>query len=377
LGSRRHRIVILDASVGVTGALVSARETARVLRHDTDVVLVLPNSANISDEHLCDFSAIYYIPIRPLRRSVKAMLLYPPYLLVAAFRLRLLLLRLDAEVLLVNDFYLVQGALSRIMGYRGRILTWVRIDPSAFGRIAQVWLWASSFASDRLVAVSRHIQTLLPQQLASLVIYDPVSAEFIAEPLSTSGVGHTFVYLGNYISGKGQDVAIEALAEVVRHFPEARVEFYGGDLGLEKNRSYRRSLAKRVVELGLQASVTFYDFSSSPRTVLCGKFAALNLSRSESFSRTVLEASACGLPVIATRCGGPQEIVKDGETGFLIPVDDSAACAVAIIALCATPGLAERMGAAGRKHVVEMFWPDSFRKNLGDLLKRPLSPAAH
>lgn len=378
MSSPRGKVVIVDGSVAVTGAFVSAREMARVLRDDVDVALVLPSGACIADEHLRDFAAVYRLPIRPLRRRVRDVLLYLPWLLVAAIRLRLLLWRVRADALFLNDFYLVQGALVRLMGYRGSILTWVRIDPATFGRIAHVWLWTARVASDRVVAVSRYIQTLLPRSLTSAVVYDPVTSEFLAEPPSTSGAGHTFVYLGNYIPGKGQDVAIEALAEVVRRCPEARIEFHGGNMGLEKNRDYRRRLERRAVELGLQASVSFHDFSSSPRAVLVGKFAALNLSRSESFSRTVLEASACGLPVIATRCGGPEEIVEHGETGLLIQVDDSATCAAAMISLCTTPGLAERMGAAGRKRVMEMFSPESFRSRMLALLQHhtDVHPAA-
>jgi glycosyltransferase involved in cell wall biosynthesis len=369
VSSPRGRVVIVDGSVAVTGAFVSAREMARVLREDMDVALVLPNGACIDDEHLRDFAAVYWLPIRPLRRRVRDVLLYLPCLVVAAIRLRLLLWRVGADSMFLNDFYLMQGALVRLIGYRGRILTWVRINPAAFGRIAHVWLWAARLTSDRVISVSRYIQKLLPPQVTSAVVYDSVSSEFLVEPPSTSGVGYTFVYIGNYIPGKGQDVAIEALAEVVRSCPEARIEFHGGDMGLEKNRDYRRRLERRADELGLQASVSFHDFSSSPRTVLVGKFAALNLSRSESFSRTVLEAGACKLPVIATRCGGPEEIVEHGETGFLIQVDDSADCAAAMIALCTTPGLAESMGAAGRKRDMITFSPQSFRTRMLALLQ--------
>ncbi len=366
---RREKIIILDGSVAVTGALVSAREMARVLRNDMDVALVLPNSAVIEEDSLQDFATVYRLPIRSLRRTVRDVLLYLPYLLVASVRLRFLLWRVGADALFLNDFYLIHGALVRLMGYRGTIISWVRIDPAAFGRIAHVWLWAVGRVSDQVVAVSHHIQRLLYQILSSTVIYDPVTSEFLPEPTPTECDGHAFAYLGNYIAGKGQDVAIEALAEVVRICPDARLEFHGSDMGLEKNRAYRRSLEQRTVELGLEKSVSFGDFIAAPRSALIGKFCALNLSRSESFSRTVLEASACGLPVIATRCGGPEEIIDDGKTGFLIPVGDSKSCAEAMITLCTTPGLSKCMGAAGRKLVMEKFCPETFRSHLKALLK--------
>ena len=341
-----------------------------MLRNDVEVSIVLSTEACIDDENLRDFSTVYRLPIRPLRRNIKDVLLYLPFLLVAAIKLRFLLWRAGADALLLNDFYLMHGALVKLLGYRGAIITWVRIDPAVFGRIGHFWLWATKLASDQVVAVSQYIHSLLPQTLNRTVVYDAVTLEFLSKPPATSGEGRTFIYLGNYIPGKGQDLAIEALAEVVRIFPDARIEFHGGDMGLEKNRAYRRSLEQRTIELGLQASVSFFDFSEAPKSILVGKFAALNLSRSESFSRTVLEASACGLPVVATRCGGPEEIIVDGITGFLVPVGDVASCASAMISLCMTPELAARMGVAGRKRVMENFSPARFHARLKSLLSQ-------
>ena len=370
MSGRRKTITILDGSVAVTGALISAREMARVLRDDVNVELVLPANAVLDKHSLRDFTRVHRLPIRPLRRSLLAVLLYLPYLIVASIRLRVLLWRNGTDTLLVNDFYLIHGSLARLLGYRGRVITWIRIAPAAFGRIASLWLWLAGRTSNQVVAVSQFIQRLLPSGMASTVLYDPISSEFVPEPKpSSQNHDHVFVYLANYIPGKGQDVAIEALAQVVRSLPDTRIEFYGGDMGLKKNIDFRSALEMRASELGLQDSVKFYNFTSSPRSVLLGKFCALNLSLSESFSRTVLEASACALPVIATRCGGPEEIIDDGSTGFLIPVGDTASCAAAMLSLCATPLLGERLGATGRVRVMEKFSHETFRPQLRGLLK--------
>ena len=365
---KRSRVWLLDGSVAMTGAFISAREMARIFRDDIDFVLVLPRGSTIKEGEMCDFRDVHYLPIRPLKKTFSGVLLYIPYLIFSAIYLRILLLRDGASLLFVNDFYLMQGALLRLLGYGGKIVTWVRISPAAFGRISRVWLWCASRSSQSVVAVSHYIQRMLPKSIISTLIYDPVSIEFIPAPSPSGKVNPCFVFIGNYIQGKGQDVALEAMAQVLESCPDARLEFYGGDMGLEKNRTYRRMLELRSEQLGLGDAVHFGDMVSSPRAVLLGKRAALNLSKSESFPRTVLEASACGVPVIATRCGGPEEIVDDGRTGFLIPIGDFRQCAFRMLDLCESPELASQMGAAGRYRVMSAFRPEAFKAEILDML---------
>jgi L-malate glycosyltransferase len=366
--SNLKKVYLMDGSIAITGAFISAREIARSLQGRLEVVLVLPQRSIISDSDLSEFAGVRRIAIRPLRRTIQDAALYIPFLIIAALQLRYWLWRDRAEVLLLNDFYLMQGALTKLLMYRGPILTWVRIEPSSFGKVGSIWLWLAEKNSDHIVAVSRHIQACLPKYMRSELLYNLVSAEFLPEPQHEKSKEFHFVFIGNYIFGKGQDVAIEALSKVLPKCPDVKLLFYGGDMGLEKNRAYRLDLEERADHLGVTHAVCFGDFTPSPRAVLSGAFASLNLSRSESFSRTVLEACACGLPVIATRCGGPEEIVSDQHTGFLIPIGDAESCAEAMIRLCAEPELAARLGEAGRARVMKLFSTEAFKSQLLHLL---------
>lgn len=78
-------------------------------------------------------------------------------------------------------------------------------------------------------------------------------------------------------------------------------------------------------------------------------------SRTEGFSIACLEAMACGIPVVATRSGGPEAIIVDGESGMLVPAGSPAALAEAMLRLLGDPALRQRLATSGRTRVVEHF----------------------
>ena len=117
---------------------------------------------------------------------------------------------------------------------------------------------------------------------------------------------------------------------------------------------------------------TYQDLSRSlgiaDRTVLTGRLVMdqvpahhrmidvfANLSRSESFGVSVIEASATAVPVVATRVGGLPEVVIEGVTGLLVPVDDVEATAAAFVRLAHDPDLRAALGSAGRVFVLNTF----------------------
>jgi len=366
-----RRILLVDGSRGVTGALAGAANLAGALNGAADVVLVVDREASFDSEKVAMFSAVEKTSLCLPKRSLSAIMAYCPCLLLSALKLRLLLCRHRADAVIFNDFYFPQAMVLRLIGFTGPVVTWVRMDPRRYGRIGAVWLWLTRRASTHVVAVSRYISRLVDGTAATTVIYDP--APMIPPAQGTDPIDHdgppTLVFIGNYIEGKGQDIALEAFAQALQAIPEARLEFYGGDLGHDRNREFLQRLKNRSSELGISDSVVFGDFVWPPWKMLSDKRAALNLSRSESFSMTVLEASAAGLAVIATRCGGPEEIVRNGDTGFLLDIDNVSACSAAMKQLCLDRQLAQEMGRNGRQWVMEKFSKASFRRDVLDLFK--------
>src|SRR2546422_8414010 len=84
--------------------------------------------------------------------------------------------------------------------------------------------------------------------------------------------------------------------------------------------------------------------------------------------RSLAEAMACGVSVVATRVASVPEIVEDGVTGFLVPWDDPVSLAGALEALLGDPGRARAMGGAGRARVERRFDWDTIIRQWEDLL---------
>jgi glycosyltransferase involved in cell wall biosynthesis len=121
--------------------------------------------------------------------------------------------------------------------------------------------------------------------------------------------------------------------------------------------SSENELRKLAVELGVENKVSFLGAlpHSKVPDFLRNIDIFCNLSRQESFGVSVIEASACELPVIASNVGGLPEVVVNGKTGMLVPKEDVLASAEAIRKMIVEPDLARSMGKLGRGFVLENY----------------------
>ena len=150
----------------------------------------------------------------------------------------------------------------------------------------------------------------------------------------------TLLFVGNSSRRKGADV-IPAMARAL------------GD-GFEiQCTSGLRSKPGRVEEGNVTSLGRLDDASLRQAYARCD--AVLSTSRYEGFGYSVLEGMACGKPVIAFACGAVDELIVEGETGFLVPVDDIAALVQRARRLAEDPGAARAMGTAGRARAVGVF----------------------
>jgi glycosyltransferase involved in cell wall biosynthesis len=150
---------------------------------------------------------------------------------------------------------------------------------------------------------------------------------------------------------KGQDIAVAALAQLRERGVEATLEL----VGREVDREFATVVRDAAQRLGVAQSVVFVGEVGDAGPHLDRADIAIAPSRGEWTPLVLMEALARGLPVVATRVGGVQEIVSDGESGLLVAPEDSAALAAAILELLADPGAAAQMAQRGRDHVDAEF----------------------
>lgn len=359
-------VYIVDPSMATTGALVAARRMTQALEaaEVARCVLVVSSKANLPQGSNAGFSGYERIAMVPLSKNPVAMLGYLPALVMGTLKLRRMMEEDAASCLVLNDFYLLHGALLRCMLFPGRIVGMVRCDPYRFmGPLGVPLLRLLRLTSTRVVAVSQCVREWMGSVKADALLYEYADARVRDMPANKR-----FVFVGNYIRGKGQDMALRAFARVVKQVPEATLAFYGGDMGLAKNHAYYKELRLLASELNIASNVLFGQHVSDVNDVLAPALAALNFSECESFSMTVLEASAAAVPVIATNSGGPAEIILDGETGYLVHVGDEAAAAERMLELARSPEKAFAMGKAAAAHVGTKFHRATYMKQLSEIL---------
>lgn len=109
------------------------------------------------------------------------------------------------------------------------------------------------------------------------------------------------------------------------------------------------------MDLGVEGNVRMLGHRSDARMLLDAADVFVLPSRHEGMPLVRLEAMDAGLPLVATRVIGSEEVVVDGETGFLVPSRDARALAVAIGRLLEDPDLRRRFGEAGRRRFESFF----------------------
>ena len=164
--------------------------------------------------------------------------------------------------------------------------------------------------------------------------------------------------VGDFRWEKGYEYALETVRRLLDRGVPVRYEVVGvapapGAAPTPEQQRIRHTVA----DLGLQADVVLLPQATAAQlsATLAGADVLLHASLAEGIPNVVLEAMACGIPVVSTDCGSVSEALTDGVEGYIVPAREPEALAAALTRLWRDPELRRRMGAAGRRTIESRF----------------------
>lgn len=242
-----------------------------------------------------------------------------------------------------------------------------RTDPSRRS-LGALWERLRAFAyprAHRVVFQSKGVRDWFPATVRAkgVVIPNPVPPPPPPEgPRGTDS--RRILAIGRLHPVKGFDVLIEAFARAQAKVPGWRLDIHGeGDA--------RPELEAQIRAAGLEGQVRLPGLTDRPFDELRKAAVFVMSSRVEGFPNALVEAMACGLPVVSTAFGGAaRDILTDGHDGLLVPAEDPAALAEALVRLMEDAALRNRLGAAAAA-VVDRYAPARVMAQWEALLPSP------
>lgn len=171
--------------------------------------------------------------------------------------------------------------------------------------------------ANSVVANSKMMKKALSKYASNIVVIpNLVDVNFFRPEVKNNIDNFTFISVGNLLPVKGYDILLKAFAEVLKHKKNISLTIIGKGKGLN-------SLLQLARDLEIEGFVYFKGYKTSAELVkeYNDSSAYISSSRMETFGMTIIEAMSCGLPVVATKAGGPDDIVNENN-GYLAEVED-------------------------------------------------------
>ncbi|MBI3166665.1 MAG: glycosyltransferase family 4 protein [Anaerolineales bacterium] len=270
----------------------------------------------------------------------------------------------DAVITFTHDSNLLGLPLARLAGVRARIGTHLgEIRGMSKWRERMHTLLVNRGVIQTLVASSARTKNnavqvgVNPQKITTIynaiMPFDvaQVDREAARQALGLKTDDIFLVSVGRLVYEKGHEFLVDAMSLVSREDPRAIAGICGAG-------PLREQLQRQVESLGLQGRVKLLGQWDSIPELLAASDVFVLPSRWEGLPMALLEGMMAGLPVIAARVEGVDEVVRPGEHGLLVPLESPAELAQAILQLLRSPADRRRMGRAARERVLSSYTTD-------------------
>ena len=271
------------------------------------------------------------------------------------------------------------GVLRTVALTHGHEVWWAKVFPfnlllRRIGSTVDVLTYLGEFTRKAISkALSARAQSAMVKIAPGIDVehFIPTDASPLRESLGLADK-KVIVSVGRLVHRKGQDHLIEAMPQILENVPRAHLLLVGEG-------PYREHLQNLVHQLKLESSVTFIgriQYQDLPMYICVGDIFAMP-SRSrlmglevEGLGIVYLEASSCGLPVLAGDSGGAPDAVIQNETGLVVSGTDNKEIASAAVALLTNLEASQKMGTVGRQWIVDNWRWEIWSKAFEELLKK-------
>jgi glycosyltransferase involved in cell wall biosynthesis len=200
---------------------------------------------------------------------------------------------------------------------------------------------------------------------------DTVSIGHLRHEFSLNGEEQLFGIFGRIVCWKGTVEFVHAAALVILSMPNTKA-FIVGDCS-DGDSGYLKVVKELIAEYGLEEKIILTGYRTDVPALMQLMDVIVHASISpEPFGMVLIEAMAMKKPVVATRMGGPLDIMLDERTGFLVSPGNTKEMADAIERLLADKELASDMGRNGKKRVIDMFTKERYARQVEDVYARLL-----
>jgi glycosyltransferase involved in cell wall biosynthesis len=219
------------------------------------------------------------------------------------------------------------------------------------------WLGTMAWKSRPVITVSESTRRELQELGIQDAVIAPNGVDFNRFTRETKYLKKncTITCIGRIKKYKRLDVAIHAVAQLKKDFPDIELIIAGSGDDLDR-------LKAIAVETGIAGDVTFSGFVSEEEKVCLYSEATVvvNTSLKEGWGLTVIEANACGTVVVATDVPGLRDSIRNGKTGFLVPLGDEEALKEKLSLVLKDESLRGRMEKAALAWAREHTWDRTF-----------------
>ena len=365
--SKLPRVGVLCPISGLGGGELGLLETMTHLRGSYEFHLILPSAGPLKDRAELAGARVWVLPwpeaIEGTGETAKLpspirMLRFVAHLKSFAGRLSDLLNEIDPSIFVTNSVKAhVIGALARKR--KDMPLVWYLRDGLEERVISRRLLALLSGRCDLAVCVSRYVAAQFRKYISASVptnvVHDIVDlSRFYPSALPPADLCKQpdevwFGIVGAITPLKGHDIFLDAAESVVRELPNAIFVIVGNNPYVtESGLRYEEWLRQRVQNSPLRDRVKFVGFRNDVPGILSQFDVLVQANRGpEGLGRSVLEAMACGVPVIAVNKWGPAELIQDGQTGLLFAPLDTEQLVSHMLRLGEDESLRKTMGQQG------------------------------